>query len=136
MTTETQMPPVLSCIPDPQTPVANMVVGRINAFMREKAQLINDLADAKRNCERLERTHSSAKEEFQAKCKDLEETIERLRRENENDSLIDVRITSPWKIFGLLISVPGKLKCSGYRTGVWSVHSQHDNHHNTSRIPV
>lgn len=92
MATAAQSPTMLSSTSDPQTPVADMVMGRINTFMREKAQLIDKLADAKLNCERLERKQNVARVEFQAKIKNLEDIIEQLRGENEQVNPLNVCI--------------------------------------------
>lgn len=76
--------------PDPQTPVANMVESRIKALMREKALLINELADAKLRREGVERKFN----ESQAKFKELEDVLERLKTENEKANSLNVRSCS------------------------------------------
>lgn len=92
MAAEAQSPIVSSCKSAPQTPVANMVEGCINTLMREKAHLVNKLADAKLEYKHLARALNGVREEFKAKFEDLEDTIERLEEENETFDSINVCI--------------------------------------------
>lgn len=119
--------------PDPQTPVANMVEGRINALMQEKSYLIDKLADVKLRHEGLERKFNDAKEMSQAKFKELEDMLEQLRTENETVTLLNV-CSCPLAAESMLTFVLGISKMLGYRTRNWPRCNQSHVECNTSGI--
>lgn len=68
----------------PQTPVENIVEGRINGLLRDKAYFADKLADERLKREDLYRTLKHTEEDFQQRFKELEETNNRLKTEIES----------------------------------------------------